>query len=262
MWFFALLAQFCFLFSPFRLNAQPAPELKQARPWLGVAIDKGDQGVLVNEILPDTPAAISGLQKGDQITAVDQAKVTSPEELIKTVQVRGVGNTVVIHWRRGEKVMQHEVKLVARPDELALLKSRFVGKPAPEFDLPVISGNAPGKTSALLGKVTVLEFWATWCPACLSTHPRLSEFAAKNKDSIAVLAISDEDDATLKEYAKAQKANFTMLRDTDHKTSSSYGTSAIPEIIVIDKKGAVTHATIGAGTYLEEALAIAEAAAK
>jgi cytochrome c biogenesis protein CcmG/thiol:disulfide interchange protein DsbE len=57
--------------------------------------------------------------------------------------------------------------------------SPLIGKPAPEFKLPLL--HDPGHVSRedLLGKVWILNVWASWCVACREEHPLLVEFAAQ-----------------------------------------------------------------------------------
>lgn len=234
-------------------------QVEAAKPWLGVAIDQGDKGVLVTGVLADTPAASAGLLKDDQITAIESTRVKTPEELIRAVQAQGVGNTVAVHYLRKGQPTSVSVKLVARPDQLEMLKQKLVGKPVPPFELTVVHGDGAGKSADLKGKVVILEFWATWCPACLSTHERLSALAkARGKDGLVILAVSDEDEATLKAYAAKMKPDFTIVRDTTGNIQKDWMVSAIPMLAVIDRTGNVVHATIGAGTYLEETIKEAE----
>lgn len=236
-------------------------QIEAAKPWLGVAIDQGSKGVLVKDVIADTPAAQVDLRKGDEITAIDDIRVKGPEELIKAVQAQGVGNKVTVHYLRDGKPSSKPVQLVARPDQLELLKQKLVGKPVPPFDLKVIAGPDGGKLEALKGKVVILEFWATWCPACRATHAELSTFAAKHRgDGLAVLAVSDEDEATLNAYAKQFKPDFTILQDTAQVTHKDWLVSAIPELAVIDRKGNVTFVTIGGGVYLDQVMREAEKA--
>jgi thiol-disulfide isomerase/thioredoxin len=231
-----------------------------ARPWLGVAIEKGASGVRIKDVLADTPAAGAGLTAGDEILSVDARAVHAPEELIKAVVDSGIGTTVTVTFKRGTETKKQAVQLVAKPDELKLLQQRLLGIAAPDFDLPVVSGKAPGKLAALKGQVVLVEFWATWCPACRSSHPQLSAFAAKHAGKIAVLAVSDEDEATIKAYTSKVKPAFTVLRDAKQKVLADYAVTALPELVVIGKDGKVVHAGIGAGFYLDQALAAAEKA--
>lgn len=243
----------------FGTSAKAQMPMQAARPWLGVAIENGKVGVLVKDVLPETPAAKYGLKAGDEITAIGTTTVKKPEELIRTVQQQGVGNTVVVHYMRAGKAEKMDVTLVAKPDELALVKKQLVGKPVPEFDLELVSGKGPKSSKDLKGKVTIVEFWATWCGACRSTHPRLLQLA-KEKPELGIVLISDEDAATQKGYQDMGAHGLTMLRDATAKTMAAFHVAAIPQIVVIDRKGLVRFATIGAGEYLSEAIKEADAA--
>jgi thiol-disulfide isomerase/thioredoxin len=232
-----------------------------AKPWLGIAIDKGKTGVLVKGIMPDTPAALAGLKENDEIIRIDGRKVAEPKELIHVVQASGIGQTVKLDILRDGAILQKNLKLALKPDEIKLLKQRLEGKPASTFDLPVIIGKEPGNLKKVLGRVVVVEFWATWCAACRATHKRLSEFA-KTNPSIVVYAISDEDDDTLKNYARKQSPDFTILRDDKGKTQADWLVSAIPMIAVLDKDGRTAFVTVGAGDAVEDALNTARSLAR
>ena len=231
--------------------------LEQAKPWLGVAIDAGKTGVLVKDVIAGTPAEEYGLKAGDEITAVAGTKVLKPEDLIAQVRSQGVGNTVKVEYIRGGKSATKDIRLVARPDDLELVRKKVLGKAAPAFVLESLSGREPASMEKLKGRVVVMEFWATWCPACRSSHPMLSTWSAAHKN-VAVVAVSDEEPAAIKEYVAHVKPEFSVMRDKDHLLFKEWMVSAIPMIVVLDKKGVVQFATIGSGSYLEEALSAAE----
>ncbi|TWW12155.1 serine protease, partial [Planctomyces bekefii] len=88
-------------------------QVEAAKPWLGVAIDQGAKGVLIKEIISDTPAAAAGLESGDEILAINGIDVKAPADLIKTIQAQGVGHTVVVHFLRKGKKSEKSIKLVA-----------------------------------------------------------------------------------------------------------------------------------------------------
>jgi cytochrome c biogenesis protein CcmG/thiol:disulfide interchange protein DsbE len=226
---------------------------KSGKPWLGIAIDKGKKGVMIKGILPNTPAEGAGFMAGDEVLKLDGKEIKDPNELITIVQSSGIGQNIAVELLRGDKTITKTLKLVIRPDELQLLRDRLVGKPAPSFNLEVIKGKEPGDFKKLAGRVTVVEFWATWCPACRATHPRLSAFASANP-SIAVVAISDEEKPALTAYAKQTDPKFTILRDAEGKSPTEWMASAIPMISVIGKDGKVAFVTVGAGEAAEEAL--------
>jgi thiol-disulfide isomerase/thioredoxin len=243
-----------FIVFSFGLVAQGQP-MKQARPWLGIAIGDATNGVLVKQAIADTPAFKAGLKAGDVVTAINKIKVGTPKELMSTIVNQGVGTKIVVHFLRDNKKLTKEIVLVVRPDELALLKSKMLNKPAPQFDLEVIGSKKPGALKDYLGKVVILEFWATWCPACRSTHKKLNALVESKGNEIAVLTISSEEKNVLENFVKAKNPQFVVLRDSKRITGQDWTFSAIPAMAVIDKKGVIRNVVIGAGVYLDETIA-------
>ena len=260
---FAIFFIFLAVIGPISVvSAKGAPKSTPAgKPWLGVGIEQGKEGVLVRGVMPNTPAESAGVQVGDEVLKIDGKPVKDPKELINAVQSSGIGQSVKVELLRNKKIVTKTLKLVVRPDELKLLRDRLVGKPAPNFDLEVIHGSESGALKKLAGRVVIVEIWATWCSACRATHPRLSEVAAANPN-LAVLAISDEDKETLKAYASRSNPKFTVLRDPDGKSLSEWMASAIPMLSVIGKDGKVAFVTVGAGEAAEEAIRVAQSLSK
>src|ERR1035437_3994109 len=63
------------------------------------------------------------------------------------------------------------------------IPSPLIGKPAPAFTAPVL--NKPGETLStkdMLGKVWLLNTWASWCVACRQEHPLLVEFSKSRSE--------------------------------------------------------------------------------
>jgi thiol-disulfide isomerase/thioredoxin len=125
------------------------------------------------------------------------------------------------------------------------------GQAAPTFTLPVIGTNT---TFALEpGKVTVLDFWATWCNPCLKSLPSLEALHQKHPE-IDVIAINldDANDAA----ALFKEEGYTMtLVEGDPETSAQYGVDAIPHTVVIDRAGRVQRVLRGGHHDLESLVA-------
>lgn len=237
------------------LADEPAHKIAQARPWMGVGIEDGTTGVVIKNVIEGTPAADSGLMAGDEILTVNAVKVTKPKELIDAIANQGVGTTVKVEFIRKKKPMSKDIKLVARPDELEMLKKQVIGKTAPKLPLEQLNATKMKSLQAYKGKTVLVEFWATWCPACRASHERLSAYAKEMKDKgVVVLAISSEEKKLLVDYAEKTKPNFTILRDGTEKLHAELKVGAIPMLLVVDKAGVMRFATIGAGVNLEEAI--------
>jgi cytochrome c biogenesis protein CcmG, thiol:disulfide interchange protein DsbE len=85
------------------------------------------------------------------------------------------------------------------------------------------------------GKILVLNFWASWCPPCVTETPSLSAFQRKYRDKgIVVLGVSiDKNDQKYSRFLQRFHVAFDTFRDPDATISSNFGTFQIPETYVI-----------------------------
>lgn len=131
------------------------------------------------------------------------------------------------------------------------------GDPAPAFALPSIAERGaagPAVTlAASLGKVTVLDFWATWCGPCLKALPNLDALARAHPE-IAVLSINLDDAAAARALWDERRYQMTLLAD-DGEVSSRYGVTTIPHVVVIDQAGRVRLVARGGHAQLEQVVA-------
>lgn len=237
--------------------AQPAPGQE---PWLGVIILPGMRGVLVREIIDDSPAARAGLLIGDEILAVGADPVATPPELINALGKRGAGNEVELALWRDGRVLRTTSTLDARPPETEILHRRLVGKRAPGFRAPAVSGEGSGDLAGLRGRVVVLAFAAPQCSACSSLHRRLSRFVDRSAHAdLAVFMLSAESREALDAWSRNFRPSFVVLQDIGGMVARNYYVTQEPTLVVIDRNGDVLYAGIGDGD-LDTALAAAQRA--
>ncbi len=124
--------------------------------------------------------------------------------------------------------------------------SPLIDKPAPEFEL--YSLHEPEKIFSSrdnLGKVWLLNVWASWCVACRDEHPLLVQLANSGVVPIFGLNYKDED-ATAKKWLKHFGDPYaTSIVDPDGSVGIDYGVYGVPETYVIDKQGIIRHKQIG-----------------
>lgn len=100
-----------------------------------------------------------------------------------------------------------------------------------------------------LGKVVVVDFWATWCPPCVAGLPVVSA-VTKELESKGVVFIAvdlDEPAAKVQSFMDKKNWDFPVALDPGGKTATAYGVTGIPHSLVIDKKGVIRHVHIGFG---------------
>ncbi len=138
------------------------------------------------------------------------------------------------------------VGLTLNPREVP---SPLVGKPAPNFQLPQL--HEPGKQFSqkdMLGKVWLLNVWASWCVTCREEHPVLVEFTKSGAAPLYGLNYKDERKdgiAWLKQFGDPY---VLSAYDRDGRIGIDYGVYGVPETYVIDKKGVIRYKRIGALT--------------
>ncbi len=124
--------------------------------------------------------------------------------------------------------------------------SPLIDKPAPVFQLQQL--HEPEKTmtsSDNLGKVWLLNVWASWCVACRDEHLLLVQLANSGIVPVYGLNYKDERD-TAKQWLKQLGDPYTIsIVDPDGRVGIDYGVYGVPETYVIDKKGIIRHKQIG-----------------
>lgn len=125
------------------------------------------------------------------------------------------------------------------------LPSALIDKPAPEFDLPSIDGTPSGfSRKQLMGKVSLVNIWASWCGPCRVEHPRLMRMA---KDGVTIYGINYKDKPEAAKAFLATLGNpFAALgADRNGRAVIDWGVYGYPETFVIDKTGHIRYRHIG-----------------
>jgi peroxiredoxin len=122
----------------------------------------------------------------------------------------------------------------------------WFGKTAPDFTFTDIDGKQHSLNS-YHGKNVMVVFWATWCPPCNREIPNLIELRKTNsEDSLAIIAISNENPDLVKRFVAAKGINYTVASIQSGVLPSPFAdVSSIPTTFFIDKNGKIKLATIG-----------------
>ncbi|MSP84409.1 MAG: AhpC/TSA family protein [Flavobacteriaceae bacterium] len=139
------------------------------------------------------------------------------------------------------KSIQFKLDKIGKP--IVVATSTEVGSIAPDFSAP----NPEGKSISLkesLGKVTIIDFWASWCNPCRAENPIIvalyNEFHTKGLNIISISL--DKDAKKWKEAIAKDKLTWNQvsnLKDFQDPIALTYGINAIPSNYIIDAKGTI-----------------------
>lgn len=125
------------------------------------------------------------------------------------------------------------------------MPSALLNKPVPEFSLPSLeSPETLLNRDIFLGKVTLLNVWATWCPPCYVEHPFLVKLA---EQGVPIIGVNYKDDvpAAQKWLEELHNPFIYIIRDADGRLGIDLGVSGWPETYVVDKEGVIRYKHVG-----------------
>lgn len=118
--------------------------------------------------------------------------------------------------------------------------------PAPDFSLKDSRGNLVSLLE-LRGKVVLLNFWASWCPACNLEFASMEALHRKLGDKgLVVVAINfREEPEEVVSYVHKQGLSFRVVLDRDGETFDRYQTWSLPTSYLIGRNGNLLGKAIG-----------------
>jgi len=126
------------------------------------------------------------------------------------------------------------------------LPSPFIGKPAPQFELPTLKNpevNIGTKTMA--GDYALVNVWATWCVMCKVEHPFLLELAANKAIPIYAINWRDSRVAAIRWLDDLGDPYIASAYDEDGRVGIDWGVYAAPETFLVDPEGTVIYKHLG-----------------
>ncbi len=124
--------------------------------------------------------------------------------------------------------------------------SPLIGKPAPGFALSRLDNPAQTiRREDMLGKVWMLNVWASWCTACREEHPLLVSFSQRKLLPVYGLNYKDERMAGLRWLSNFGNPYEASLYDLDGRIGIDFGVYGVPETFVIDRQGVIRFKHIG-----------------
>jgi peroxiredoxin len=147
------------------------------------------------------------------------------------------------------KKSQNGIELTKRFDamkkQLELSKATEIGREAPKFSAP----DTNGKTVALndiKGKVTIIDFWASWCGPCRRENPNVVKVYNKYHDKgLEIISVSLDRNGQKDRWLKAiedDKMNWHHVSNLQYwkePVAKLYNVKSIPATFIIDENGVI-----------------------
>jgi len=129
------------------------------------------------------------------------------------------------------------------------IPSALIGKPVPQFALPAVKGRALALSGTdLIGEVSLVNVFASWCVACREEHPVFMQIRAENLVPIHGLNYKDRSDDAAKWLDTMGDPYTRTGADLNGRVAIDWGVYGVPETFVITKDGHIAHKHIGAVT--------------
>lgn len=121
------------------------------------------------------------------------------------------------------------------------------GEPAPILELPRLSDGETVRLSDFNGKITYVDFWASWCGPCRQSLPL---YEAMNKrlpaDRFQILAINlDENRRDAEAFLKRHPVSYEVLFDPEAHSARQWSVPAMPSSFLVDSHGRLAKIYIG-----------------
>ena len=126
---------------------------------------------------------------------------------------------------------------------------------APRVELPLLEGK--GRAGISQGKITMVDFWATWCGPCRDSMPRVQQLWQEYLPAgVELYSVDTDDDGpdrepNVKEFLMKYRLSFPVVLD-DGSASRAFSVSSLPTMLLLDRQGAVVWTHVGALTASRE----------
>ena len=211
------------------LNSE-LPTKASSKPWLGVLFARTEAGWLVERVYPGSGAVDAGVTFGDTLLSINDIPLNSQFKKLPGA----IGDTIIIVAVHKSKLKKYHVVLRAFP---AYLKNSNINLQGLSMSLQgQLYANAKAyKDSA---KLTIVDFWATWCGPCKITAPILNNIYHKfSNQGIQVVGLSKEAIPLLSDYQTKHPVDYPLMHDLGGKSSTRLGIQSIPTLVILDQDG-------------------------
>ena len=134
----------------------------------------------------------------------------------------------------------------AAADRPATIRLAADPSPLPALSMEDLDGRII-TTEDLQGKVTLVNFWATWCGPCRAEIPDLIKLQARYPDQLQIIGVSTDEGPVqvVEDFATEFGINYPIVLSTPELTRAFPGVMALPTSFIVDPEGRVVQTHVG-----------------
>lgn len=131
--------------------------------------------------------------------------------------------------------------------DISAIPSALIGTKAPALSLPPLEGsNLPALTdTAIKGKLTLVNVFASWCIPCRQEHPLLQELAKDDRITVVGINYKDKQDNALRFLGELGNPFAAIGVDPNGKAAIDWGVYGIPESYLVGADGTILYKKVG-----------------
>lgn len=141
-------------------------------------------------------------------------------------------------------------------------RSQLAGEAVPPFRVSALDGREVTRQD-LAGKVTIVNFWNTWCIPCREEAPALQDFYAAHADDpdfVMLGIVRDDTRSAVDRWVRNRGDEWTIAMDPGGRAALAFGTRGQPETFAISPDGVIVGYRLGPSSVADlEALRAAAA---
>jgi cytochrome c biogenesis protein CcmG/thiol:disulfide interchange protein DsbE len=124
--------------------------------------------------------------------------------------------------------------------------SALIGEPVPAFSLPAVQGRDLGLSTAdLVGEVSIVNMFASWCVPCRAEHPLLMRLSRAGIAPVHGLNYKDKPADAARWLDTMGDPYKRTGADLDGRVSIDWGVYGVPETFIVDRRGRIAWKQIG-----------------
>jgi cytochrome c biogenesis protein CcmG/thiol:disulfide interchange protein DsbE len=134
----------------------------------------------------------------------------------------------------------------------ARIPSALIGRPAPQTMLPPLQGltsngaPVPGLDPAnFMGKVSIVNVWASWCVPCHEEAPLLTQLASDQRLQIVGINYKDAPDNARRFLGRYGNPFGVVGVDANGRAAIEWGVYGVPETFIVGRSGAIVYKMVG-----------------